>query len=95
MENMPFLMLQMEFKNRGAHRHGALPSSGIGSFEQTFAQDRLSSFAPQLHRSHAASRHRGVISLKSKEGLGTVVIIKLPLRFAEAEEMIKESGDMP
>jgi hypothetical protein len=39
--------------------------------------------------------HRGVISLKSKEGLGTVVTIKLPLRMAEAEEMIKESGDMP
>ncbi len=39
--------------------------------------------------------HRGVISLKSKEGFGTVVTIKLPLRFAEAEEMIKESGDMP
>jgi len=39
--------------------------------------------------------HRGVISLKSKEGFGTVVTIKLPLRFAEAEEMIKKSGDKP
>jgi signal transduction histidine kinase len=39
--------------------------------------------------------HRGVISLKSKEGIGTVVTIKLPLRFAEAEEMTQKSGDMP
>jgi signal transduction histidine kinase len=39
--------------------------------------------------------HRGIISLKSKEGFGTEVTIKLPLRFVEAEEMIKESGDMP
>jgi signal transduction histidine kinase len=39
--------------------------------------------------------HRGIIALKSKEGFGTEVTIKLPLRFAEAEEMIKESGDMP
>jgi signal transduction histidine kinase len=34
--------------------------------------------------------HRGEISLESKVGSGTVVTIKLPLRFAEAEEMIKE-----
>jgi signal transduction histidine kinase len=39
--------------------------------------------------------HRGVISLKSKEGIGTVVTIKLPLRFAEVEEMTQKSGDMP
>lgn len=34
--------------------------------------------------------HRGEIALESKVGFGTVVTIKLPLRFAEAEEMIKE-----
>jgi len=34
--------------------------------------------------------HRGEISLESQEGLGTTVIIKLPLRFAEAAGMIKE-----
>jgi signal transduction histidine kinase len=34
--------------------------------------------------------HRGDISLQSELGSGTVVTIKLPLRFAEAKEMIKE-----